>query len=150
LRLGAPAQIVNRTGNTKFDVVLLPGADYQLEEFRDLLPLSAGPLWILASTHHDEEAQILSRCNLLWQRFPNLQILIAPRHAERAGAIVKIAERLGLRVVRRSGLPKRGMTNPNGVNLPQVILLDTIGELQTVLGLADLVFVGGSLVKKGG
>ncbi len=82
------------------------------------------------------------------QRFPELQFLIAPRHVERSVQIQRWAERLGMRAALWSRLPNTG--GPVDDDHPDVVILDTIGELRVVLGLADLVFVGGSLVSRGG
>ena len=100
---------------------------------------------MLASTHEPEEEGILSRCGPLWRRFPGLQLLIAPRHPARAQAVADAAARYGRQAILRSHLTGQDLTIP-----PEVIVLDTIGELTDLLALADLVFVGGSLAVKGG
>jgi 3-deoxy-D-manno-octulosonic-acid transferase len=149
LVLGASPQNVYVGGNTKFDVGVPPNLEARMAGLRAVLPLGAGPLWVLASTHEDEEAQILARCQPLESIFPGLQLLIAPRHAERAEAIRQTAERFGLSAVLRTRLAEAGRRRANDAG-PAVIILDTIGELPVALGLADLVFVGGSLVARGG
>jgi 3-deoxy-D-manno-octulosonic-acid transferase len=148
LRLGAPPKQTVIAGNTKFDVRLPADLPSRLAVLRALLPLRTGPLLVLASTHDNEEQIILARCRPLWERFPGLQLLIAPRHPSRGKAIKRVAEELGLHAVLRS-LPSNASHAPNR-RQPEVIILDTIGELPVVLGLADLVFIGGSLVDRGG
>jgi 3-deoxy-D-manno-octulosonic-acid transferase len=149
-RLGAPADTITVSGNTKFDVGLPGDLDACLAALRAALPLRSGPVWVLASTHANEEEQILSRCAKLWVRFPGLQLLVAPRHIQRARSIQRLAERLGLRSVLRSRLTGTSSRTAKDGDRPDVIVLDLMGELATALGLADLVFVGGSLVDAGG
>ncbi|HEV3257055.1 MAG TPA: glycosyltransferase N-terminal domain-containing protein [Gemmataceae bacterium] len=150
--LGADEDRLALTGSTKFDVTMPVDLDSRLTDLRALLPLGAGPLWVLASTHDDEESQVLSRSHTLRARFPGLQFLIAPRHIGRATQVAQVAARFGLRTAFRSRLSsfsRRSQTDAD-VARPDVILLDTIGELPLALGLADLVFVGGTLVDRGG
>lgn len=149
LRLGAPPESVEEAGNTKFDVAASSQQPQQLAALRRLLPLRAGPLWMLASTHPGEEELILSHLGPLGQRFPLLQLVIAPRHIGRGPEVSRLAQRLGLRAVLRSTLPG-GAGESRAATGPDVIVLDTVGELAVVLALADLVFVGGSLVPRGG
>jgi 3-deoxy-D-manno-octulosonic-acid transferase len=149
LRLGAPQERTVLVGNTKFDVGLPADLPTRLTELRAVLPLR-GPLWVLASTHDNEEETILSRCQPLRDQFPGLQFLIAPRHSTRANGIKKMAEKLGFRTSLRSLLPSAAGEPSSDPMQPDVILLDTVGELPVALGLADLVFIGGSLVDRGG
>ena len=114
------------------------------------LPLGPGPLWVLASTHDNEEETVLSHFRPLRDRFPGLQLLIAPRHPTRANAIQKTAEKLGFRTCLRSLLAKTAGGSSPVPRQPDVILLDSVGELSLAPGLADLVFIGGSLVERGG
>jgi 3-deoxy-D-manno-octulosonic-acid transferase len=106
-----------------------------------------GPLWALASTHEGEEEQILARCGPLRERFPELRLLIAPRHTHRAQAIVRLAQRFGLRAEVWSQMDDERTI---GALRPNAIVLDTLGKLADLVGLADLVFIGGSLVDHGG
>jgi 3-deoxy-D-manno-octulosonic-acid transferase len=73
-----------------------------------------------------------------------LRLAIAPRHPERFSEVASLLEKSGLTFARRSQLTTAGDGSA------EVILFDTIGELQAVYPLAAIVFVGGSLVKKGG
>jgi len=147
VRLGAPAGRTVLAGNTKFDVSLPAALPARLADLRAVLPLGPGPLWVLASTHDNEEETVLAHGRSLRDRFPDLQLLIAPRHPARAKAIQRTAEKLGFRSVLRSLLGNAASANRQP---PHVILLDTVGELPVALGLADLVFIGGSLVDRGG
>ena len=145
LALGAPAERVVLSGNTKFDTGPPPDWENRLAELRRLLPLGGGPVWVLASTHTGEEELILSRIAGLRERFPGLVLVIAPRHVGRARRVQAAAEATGLRTARRSRLGETGASAAR-----DVVVLDTMGELGVVMAAADLVFMGGSLADHGG
>lgn len=105
---------------------------------RPALDLAAGtkPIWLWASTHPNEEEQLLE----IYKRLNGWQLVIAPRHPERRTEIAALLERSGLKVRLRS----------RGEPLGDVYLLDTLGELASFYGLARVAFIGGSLVERGG
>jgi len=143
IALGAPASRVVVTGNLKSD--LLPeAAGDDPEGWRTRLHLGAGArLWIAGSTHRGEEAIVLDAFLRARSRCPELALLLAPRHPERAGEVETLIRERGLRAARRSRLPADGVSGA-------VIILDTVGELAALYALAEIVFVGGSLVPIGG
>jgi len=143
LAMGMPVNRVKSGGNTKFDAIPNMRATSESVALRRSLRLGDSPLLILASTHEDEEQQILTHVSTLRAKCHSLQILIAPRDVNRAERIVSIVEKTGLKSLRRSKVDKRS-------ERPDVVVLDTLGELVQVLGWGDVVFVGGSLVDKGG
>ncbi len=142
LALGAPADRVQTTGNTKFDSLLLSLAT------APSVPLGAAfaqlpgdRLWVAGSTHEGEEAVLLDVYQELRRDFPDLRLVIAPRYLDRVGRIVALAESKGLAVTLRSAAkPKHA----------PIVVLDTIGELVAAYRLATLVFVGGSFTRRGG
>jgi len=148
LRLGVAGDKVVVTGNMKFDII--KGYTDTKNHYTDLkkkLGLGLGDRLLLAgSTHPKEEEIILWAYKRLLGDFLNLKLLIAPRHPERALAIEKIAAGFGFNVSFISDLD----TKPQATNLSVVFILDTIGQLIHYYAVADIVFVGGSLVKKGG
>jgi 3-deoxy-D-manno-octulosonic-acid transferase len=150
LCLGAPEERTLLVGNTKFDVCMPADLPSRLAALRALLPLRPGPLWVLASTHDNEEEIVLARYRPLRDKFPSLQLLIAPRQSARANSIKETAEKLGFRTALRSLMFNVVSGSSQDCQPPDVILLDTVGELPILLGLADLVFIGGSLVDRGG
>ena len=92
-----------------------------------------------------EEAAALAAYRAARSQHPGLRLVLVPRHAERFDAVAAWLEQQGETVVRRSQLgDPRGRRGPAG--RPPVILVDTIGELAAVWGLADVAFVGGSLL----
>jgi 3-deoxy-D-manno-octulosonic-acid transferase len=140
--LGAsPARVVV-TGNLKADLRAEPG-DADPAWMRRLGGDAGRPLWIAGSTHQGEEALVLDAYRRLTPRFPGLALLVAPRHPERADEIERLIRGRGLRAIRRTALEADH-------DADAVIVLDTVGELAGLYRLADVVFVGGSLVARGG
>ena len=142
LALGAPPSRVVITGNLKSDLV--PEAEAVDAAWRERLGLGATDrLWIAGSTHRGEEAIVLDAFRRTRERAPGLRLLLAPRHPERAGEVEELIRERGLVPVRRSRLADGGAPDA-------VVILDTVGELAALYGLAEIVFVGGSLVPIGG
>ena len=140
--LGAPPSRVVVTGNLKSDLV--PEAEPADAAWRERLGLGATDrLWIAGSTHRGEEAIVLDVFLRARARCPRLSLLVAPRHPERAAEVEDLIRERGLTPARRSRLP-------DGRAPGAVVILDTVGELAALYGLAEVVFVGGSLVPIGG
>ena len=143
LLLGAPAERLQVSGNIKFELEL-PAS---VREAADLLRGQWGrgrPLWLAASTHEGEEEQVLQAFAGLRAQLPDCLLVLVPRHPERFTAAIKLCERAGYTVARRS--------EQSGELAPAVDVLvgDTMGELQLFFAAADVAFVGGSLVATGG
>jgi 3-deoxy-D-manno-octulosonic-acid transferase len=140
--LGAAPERVVVTGNIKSDLV--PGADPAEAAWRGRLGMRATDrLWIAGSTHRGEEAIVLDAFLQARARCPGLALLLAPRHPERAGEVEDLIRERGLTPARRSRLPGARASDV-------VVILDTVGELAALYALAEVVFVGGSLVPVGG
>jgi 3-deoxy-D-manno-octulosonic-acid transferase len=139
--MGAPRERVRVTGNLKFDLDLPNPSDLKL--WRARLGLSENDRVLVAgSTHPGEEALVLRAFKRLRKPYPELRLVLAPRAPERFDTVEGIVAQEGLSVVRRSQL--------RGKERAEVILLDTMGELSQIYGLAEVGFVGGSLVPRGG
>ena len=143
--LGAPADRVICTGNIKFDQPVSHLDKIDAQPLRHLLLRDEEELFVAGSTHPGEEEQLLGCYRTLLQNYPDLVLLLAPRHIERAAQVEAAAIAQGFAVVRRSLL-----TNAVAPKGPRVILLDTRGELATVYRYAVVAFVGGTLVPIGG
>ncbi len=144
IALGAAPERVVVTGNVKHEPVPDPAGVAEL--WHRLLGLRAGqPVWIAGSTHRGEEESVLAAYEEVRGAHPGLVLVLAPRHPERVPDVVALVSGRGLRAVRRSALPTAAGGGP-----PPVIVLDTIGELAQLYGVADVVYVGGSLVPLGG
>lgn len=145
--LGAPADRVAMTGNLKFDAAPSPSADARsrVEELlRDLPSARERPVVMAASTHPGEEGPVLDAWRRLRARAPDRFLVLAPRHPERAAEVAALAAERGIAVVRRSRLPG------GGAGPVDVVVLDTVGELAALFGMATVVFLGGSLAPVGG
>jgi 3-deoxy-D-manno-octulosonic-acid transferase len=146
-RLGIPASRLHLTGNLKYDRLFQGKDAARLEDFRRLLhrPGQPGPVWLAASTHPGEEEVILAAYAQLLPPYPALELLIAPRHPQRAPDLAKLLTNCGLAFQLWSRL-KSGQESRRH----PVVIIDTIGDLFTLYGTADFTFIGGSLVPHGG
>ena len=147
MSLGLRASKVKVTGNLKFDHDLDENENALTTELRDRFGImSEAPLIIAASTHVPEEKWLTEAFKNVWKSSgANLpRLMIAPRHPERFAEVAEIVKATGFTWVRRSEKPSsRDKT-------AEIILLDSIGELRAAYPLAEIVFVGGSLIPHGG
>lgn len=140
--LGASAVRTWVIGNIKFDIELAATLVSDGQRLRRQL-FGERPIWIAASTHADEEQQVLDAHASLCARFPDLLLVLVPRHPERFRDVAKLIEQRELAYVSRT----------NGAMCDSacaVYLLDTMGELPLFYAASDIAFVGGSLVPIGG
>jgi len=147
IELGAASSRVHQLGNLKYDYQLaqLPEKARMLQIIQAVLkPEPDDLLWICGSTREGEEKVLLEVFQSLGEEFPSLRLLLAPRHPHRVDEISRLVETAQISYLRRSELDSQ---TPDP---PKVLLLDTIGELAYLYQLADVVFVGGSLVPTGG
>lgn len=130
---------VQHIGNVKYDVPPLMCDEAALAQLRE--SIGKRPVWVAASTHPGEEAMIAAVHQELTKNFPDILTIIVPRHAHRADEIVQALE--GFSVARRSlQMPIFPETD--------IYLADTMGELGLFYRLAQVAFIGGSLVPHGG
>ena len=140
--LGVPARKVRTVGNTNIDRALKQA---QSVPPHPMAPSLAGRRVLVAgSTHEGEEAILVSVLQRLREAFPDLCLILAPRHLERVESIVRHVGATGLSVIQRSQYS--GETEV----CPDVIVLDTLGELVSLYKLCAVAYVGGSLVPVGG
>jgi 3-deoxy-D-manno-octulosonic-acid transferase len=142
LSLGASAERTRVTGNIKFDIDLPDGLAEQGIELRDQL-FPGRPVWIAASTHDMEEAQLLDAHESLLQRYPDLLLILVPRHPNRFSTVRALLQKRGFDTVTRT----EGHPCDPGT---KVFLGDTMGEVPLFYAASDIAFVGGSLVPIGG
>jgi 3-deoxy-D-manno-octulosonic-acid transferase len=145
--LGLSENKVKVTGNIKIDNQLTSIENTLTDSFRkrfDIRPES--PLIIAASTHSPEEEWLLSAYKQIRRTSLSAQprLLIAPRHPERFSAVADLIRRSGFTWTRRSD------EATSNEKFAEVILLDSIGELRSAYPLAEIVFMGGSLIPHGG
>jgi 3-deoxy-D-manno-octulosonic-acid transferase len=140
ISLGASPERVLVTGNLKMEA---PSGEAGAEQlWRRLLHLGQAPVVVAGSTHRGEEATVLDAFLAMRPAAEDLRLVLAPRHPERLDEVEGLARSRGLSVVRRSRV--------SAANGAPVILLDTMGELASLYAVADVIFVGGSLVPIGG
>ncbi len=147
VQLGIRAGKIKVTGNIKYDLRFDEAESELTRQLRRRFDFREdAPLIVAASTHAPEEAWILQAFKEVWKNSEgNLpRLLIAPRHPERFAEVEKLIKESGFDWARRSEKPSdRDKT-------AEIILLDSIGELRAAFPLAEIVFVGGSLVPRGG
>ena len=145
LSIGAATKQLTVTGSIKFDGAQSDRQNERTVELKRLAGLSDNDFVIIAgSTQVEEEEISLHVLQQLLPEFPQLKLVIVPRHPERFDDVARAIERTGLALARRSTITKP--IDPS----TKIILVDTIGELGAWWGLADIGFVGGSMGKRGG
>ncbi len=148
--IGATANRVEAVGNLKFDVQAPEYGGLSELWKRALAAAGRGPVLIAASTMRGEEPKLLSAWSEVYRREPRAIMILAPRHPARFDEVARLLSAAGKRFVRRSGLSPSEPALHLQLASAEVLLLDSIGELSGLFALADLVFVGGSLVPTGG
>ncbi|MHC5537824.1 3-deoxy-D-manno-octulosonic acid transferase, partial [Singulisphaera rosea] len=141
--LGIPRQNVRVTGSIKYDGLECDRDNPKTLALRRELGLSAVDLvFVAGSTMEGEESAALNAYRAARVRHPRLRLVIVPRHADRFEKVASWLRDQGEPLIRRSQpyVPK------TRIEPPPVILVDTLGELSAIWGLADVAFVGGSLM----
>ena len=143
--LGAPAELVTITGNTKFDQTYTdvePGEKQTI--LREMGLTDAKGIFLAGSTHRGEEAYVLQAFKAVREKHPGVKLVIAPRELLRTMEVTHIVKSAGFSVATRTGLQKKPSTGHD------VVILDTIGELGKVYSIGDVIYIGGSLISHGG
>ncbi|WP_017444388.1 lipid IV(A) 3-deoxy-D-manno-octulosonic acid transferase [Gayadomonas joobiniege] len=140
--LGCRAHRIKVTGNLKFDTHLSAVQKSQITSFGEQLKLKR-PVWLAASTHPGEDEIILQAHQYLLKQQPDLLLILVPRHPERFLPVYQIAKKTF------NSQQKSQLTGPLASTV-QVLVGDTLGEMHLYNSLADIVFIGGSLVERGG
>jgi 3-deoxy-D-manno-octulosonic-acid transferase len=141
--IGADPARIAVTGSIKFELAL-PASLFELAQVLRADWGRERPVWIAASTHEGEEEYVLAAFKTLQRRWPTLLLVLVPRHPERFAPVVKLARRYGFKVAQRS--QQAAVLEPS----VEVLIGDTMGELQLFFAACDVAFVGGSLVATGG
>jgi 3-deoxy-D-manno-octulosonic-acid transferase len=147
--VGVPEDRVTVTGNMKFDNVVDEVSERQHAAYARRLGLAPGAFVLMAgSTHAGEEEIVLDAYREIRRRDPSARLVLVPRFPERFDEVEALLVASGLFCQRLSRLPDTGP--PAGSPPDAVVLGDTVGELARLYVVADLVFVGGSVTRKGG
>lgn len=141
--VGVEAARLGPAGNLKFETA---AADLSAGRHNELmrecrLPANA-PVWLAGSTHPGEEEILLAAFRELRPSFPDLRLVIVPRHPHRGAAVQALC--------REAGFDTQRFTEPQRTSVRDVLVVDAMGRLAALYHLADIAFVGGSLVRKGG
>ena len=142
-QLGARPDCVQVTGSIKFDLKVDAALLERAGQLRKQWQMGGRPVWIAASTHEGEDEIILQAHRQLLRTHADALLILVPRHPERFKSVHALCEQLRFSTVRRSQSIDPGAQT-------QVLLGDTMGELLFLYALADIAFVGGSLVANGG
>jgi 3-deoxy-D-manno-octulosonic-acid transferase len=146
--LGVPAARLRVAGNIKFERSASPGVRASGAALRERY--AAGrPLWVAGSTHAGEEQAALAAHAAVRARWPAALLVLAPRHRPRFEAVATLLARSGVRWLRHSEATADAAGQVAAAAV-EVLLLDTIGELENFYAAADVAFVGGSLAPIGG
>jgi 3-deoxy-D-manno-octulosonic-acid transferase len=149
IEMGANPDKTGVVGNLKFDQPFPSLPPETMNELAKTLGISGRENVLIAgSTHSGEEEILVTLFKELKKKDPNLVLILAPRHLERLEEVEKILRKESLSWLRKTSLPLGAGRSDQG--RPDVILLDTMGELMGLYSLGTLVFVGGSLVPVGG
>jgi 3-deoxy-D-manno-octulosonic-acid transferase len=143
IQIGAPEERVFVGGNLKYDVAA-PATAAIVSQLKTLLTeAGVGPILVCGSTVEGEEAVLIEAFKNVQARYSEAVMLLAPRHPQRFDEVAELLGRSGVLFRRRSKWDGEAL---NG----NVLLVDSIGELSSLYALADVAFVGGSLVPRGG
>lgn len=132
ISIGANPETTTVMGNLKFDITRKE-CDFDLGQ---------GRIIIAGSTHSTEDELIIPVFNKIKKEFPDVKLLVAPRHPERHETVKKLIEKTGL----NWGLRSKGDKFDNN----EIIMLDTMGELGKAYSLCHFAIMGGSFNKTGG
>jgi 3-deoxy-D-manno-octulosonic-acid transferase len=139
-KLGASQSKVAVVGSLKFAEQAMDDGWQKISSAKD----SSRQLIVAGSSHRGEEEILLQAYNLARARYPGLSLVLAPRHPERFAEVEKLLLKTPLAFARKTRLQ-------GGEFFAQdVLLLDTVGDLPSFFAVADIAFVGGSLVDRGG
>lgn len=139
--IGADKGEIIITGNFKYDMDMPGGTPSWAEDIK-------GPVIVAGSTHRGEEEIILSACMENLDRFPGLKLILAPRHPERFKEVEDMLRTKGISYEKRSEFANGNKQPWTSQNL--VVLIDSIGELSSVYGVADIAVIGKSFTWFGG
>jgi len=137
------AKNVQIMGSIKFDLLLDDDLSDKAQILADKWQLCNRAVWIAASTHAGEDEIILNAHQTVLQHLPDVLLILVPRHPERFTDVANLIKQTNLSYVKRSA-------NVDITPQTQVLLADSMGELMLFYALADIAFVGGSLVNHGG
>jgi 3-deoxy-D-manno-octulosonic-acid transferase len=148
--IGAAPDRVTAIGNLKFDAQPPALGEFAARLEGALVSAARRPILVAGSTMPGEEDRILQAWREVQPEHSSGLLILAPRHPARFESVAALLAARGVKAVRRTQLASTDAGLATQLESSEVLLLDTIGELAGVFGLADVVFIGGSLVPTGG
>ncbi len=146
--LGVPEDRIFVTGTMKFDTIPVQPDPDATERLRDVFRIEPGDRVLIGGSTHPGEDEVLVRLfGDLRRKHPAARLILVPRHPERLPAAEECIRSAGYGVERKTALDD-DLTRE--ISRDSIILVDTMGELARIYGVADVVFVGGSLIPHGG
>ncbi len=149
-QLGARGDSLVVAGNLKFDGRAPEFGKFGARIKEALATENRAPVFVAGSTMRGEEPLVLEAWQKVRQKYPRAIMILAPRHPGRFDEVAELLKAMQLSTVRRTGLPEDEYEIRRLLSHTEILLLDTIGELAEMVGIAGVVFVGGSLVPTGG
>jgi 3-deoxy-D-manno-octulosonic-acid transferase len=147
--LGIPGKQVFVTGTMKYDNIPTHIDESISKGLAELFHINDDDLVLIGGSTHAGEEEILIRVfKKLNEKYQNLKLIIVPRHIERTGDVSRLIEKMGFIPVLKTRLEGSNYNWQNTKN--EIILIDTVGDLEKIYSLANYVFVGKSLVPSGG
>lgn len=145
---GCPAERVNVCGNLKFDNLAFDRQAPQVQQLRRIAGISEQDrVWVMGSTQSPEEEFACQAWQTLRSEFPDLKLIVVPRHPDRFERVHALLSQQPLRLLRRSDID---LSQETAGDQWDVLLVDTVGELRWWWGLAEVAIVGGSFGDRGG
>nr|WP_283247844.1 lipid IV(A) 3-deoxy-D-manno-octulosonic acid transferase [Pseudoalteromonas sp. BDTF-M6] len=139
VQLGLAPHKLNVTGSIKFDISVNDAQRSQAQALKSRL--GERPIWIAGSTHPGEPELLIAAHNKVRETQPDAVLIIAPRHPEQFDKVAQLLSEQNISFSRRSERAHQGEA---------ILLADTLGELTMLYGAADVAFIGGSLIERGG
>lgn len=145
--LQVPVDRIHTTGNMKYDSVVQPKDGNTATALRHRYGFTANDTIVIGGSLHDgEDAALVAAFTELVCAHPNLRLIVVPRYPADSGRAEVHVQAAGFRAVRKSTLDDSRARAPAA---DEVLVVDTVGELRLLYGLADIAFVGGSLFYRG-
>ncbi|USE70318.1 3-deoxy-D-manno-octulosonic acid transferase [Pseudoalteromonas maricaloris] len=140
IKLGLVQSKLHITGSIKFDISITEEEIAKARQFQENYPERL--IWLAGSTHPKEHEQVIAAHQRVLKQVSNALLIIAPRHPEQFQAVADYLSEQELAFTKKSS---------NGINAEaSVLLADTLGELKWLFGGADIAYIGGSLIERGG
>ncbi|MDF3055093.1 MAG: Three-deoxy-D-manno-octulosonic-acid transferase domain protein [Gammaproteobacteria bacterium] len=143
IKLGASPQQVVALGSIKFDIPIPEKLVFEGRELRKNWRAESRPILLAASTHNGEEEKVLNAFSQLKKIHPSALLILVPRHPERFDEVVKLGQKYGYQILRRS---EKTLCNET----TDIFVGDSFGEMFLYFSLSDIAFIGGSLANIGG